>query len=789
MIQGHLKLALRHLQRDKGYAAIHLIGLAVGMASALLIALYVRHELRHDDYHEKGDRIYRVLTRFKMGDQMLHGPQTSGVLASALEQTYPDVEAATSIYPRGPSEVVAGNQRYDGIDGLYTDSGLFQVFSFDLMAGDPTTALSEPNSVVLTQSLAQRIFGDQNPVGQTVAIDVRRDERDVTVTGVTRDVPANSHFTFDLLVSHVTLESVRTATGWRAFTHRTYFVLEEGRSPVAFTRKLPAFAREKLGDEHVDLMDFAYELQPLSEIYFGDVPAPKQGDVRYVYALSAVAIILLLIACGNYINLATARALRRSREVGVRKALGARRTQLAAQFLGESLLLSLCALPLALGLLALVLPVFNALAGASITLGGASTPWLWLGFVGMAVGVGLGAGSYPALVLTRFQPVAVLRGRLWTDRSPARLRTSLTIVQFALAATLIFSVAIVLRQLHYIQHKDLGFDEERIVMVSLDDRALRQQAAAMQEEFARLPGVAHVTTSGGALTDGFANYGSPLRRDGSEDTPVMAQHAKVAPNFIDVLNIQLVAGRNFSAARPADHSRRVILNETAVRRLGWSSPEAAVGASLSGNRTVIGVVEDFHVRSLHQQIRPLTLSLGVGGTIVARLRAGRVEETLSTLRETWNRFAPDAPFEFSFLDVTIDRLYRQEQRTAQLFSGAAGLAIFLACLGLFGLVAYMIEQRTKEIGIRKTLGASAMNIVMLFSKDVFQLVVIAVALSAPAAYVAMQRWLEDFAYRVELNLELFMGAALLVLLIALLTAGGQALRAALMNPVVALRSE
>lgn len=789
MIRSYFKLALRHLQRDKGYAAIHLIGLAVGMASVLLIALYVRHELRHDDYHEKGDRIYRVLTRFKMGDQMRHGPQTSGVLASALAQTYPDVEAATSIYPRGPSEVVVRNQRYDGIDGLYADSGLFQVFSFDLMAGDPASALSEPNSVVLTQSLARRIFGDQNPVGQTVTIEVGRDEREATITGVARDVPANSHFTFDLLVSHVTLESVRIATGWRAFQHRTYFVLAEGRSPVAFTRKLPAFAREKLGSEHVDPMDFAYELQPLSEIYFGDVRAPKQGDVRYVYALSAVAIILLLIACGNYINLAMARALGRGREVGVRKALGARRTQLAAQFLGESLLLSLCALPLALGLLALVLPAFNALAGASVTLSAASTPWVWLGLVGMAVGVGLGAGSYPALVLARFQPVAVLRGRLGTGRSPARLRTSLTVVQFALAATLIFSVAIVLRQLHYIQHKDLGFDEERIVMVPLDDRALRQQAAAMQEEFARLPGVAHVTTSGGALMDGFANYGSPLRRDGSQDPPIMAQHATVAANFVDALNIRLVTGRDFSAARPADRSRRVILNETAVRRLGWTRPEAAVGASLSGNRTVIGVVEDFHFRSLHQQIEPVTLSLGEGGTIVARLRAGRVEETLGALRETWDRFAPDAPFAFSFLDATIDRLYRQEQRTAQLFSVAAGLAIFLACLGLFGLVAYLVEQRTKEVGIRKTLGASAASIIALFSKDVLRLVVIAMALGAPVAYVAMQRWLVDFAYRVALSPELFVGAGLLVLLIALLTAGGQALRAALMDPVAALRSE
>jgi len=269
----------------------------------------------------------------------------------------------------------------------------------------------------------------------------------------------------------------------------------------------------------------------------------------------------------------------------------------------------------------------------------------------------------------------------------------------------------------------------------------------------------------------------------------MAQHATVAANFVDALNIRVVAGRDFSAARPADRSRRVILNETAVRRLGWARPEAAVGASLSGNRTVIGVVEDFHFRSLHQQIEPVTLSLGAGGTIVARLRAGRVEETLDALRETWDRFAPDAPFAFSFLDATIDRLYRQEQRTAQLFSVAAGLAIFLACLGLFGLVAYLVEQRTKEVGIRKTLGASAASIIALFSKDVFRLVIIAVAFGAPVAYVAMQRWLADFAYRVALSPELFLGAGLLVLLIALLTASGQALRAAFMDPVAALRSE
>jgi putative ABC transport system permease protein len=680
---------------------------------------------------------------------------------------------------------------YADISGYFAESNLFNIFSFDLQRGDPATALDRPQTVVLSQSLAARIFGNDDPMGQTLRVGIRDSLRTVEVTGVMADVPSNSHLQFDVLVSFDTLLDTRLSISANQFL--TYVLLEEEHPPVeALGEQILTYNRETLGKDYVK----DARLQPLSAIYFGAIYAPQQGDLRYVYVFSAIAVIILLIACANYMNLATARSIKRTREVGVRKTMGAHRAQLTRQFLGESLLLTLLALPLALGLLALALPAFNSLAGTDIELALLSAP-LVPALVGVALVVGLVAGSYPALFLARFRPTQVLTGRLPVGWSGARLRKALIVGQFALSAALLFGTAIILQQLDYIQTKKLGFDQEQVVTMELRDPVFRQQADAFKQEIARLPGVQHAALSLGAPTvGGFGRMGHVFDWKSRQ---VAFQRALVDADFLETMGIELAAGRNFtrqevSAGRenPMRTERSgLILNEAAVEALGWASPEAAIGRVIEpfGENTVIGVVEDFHYRSLRHRIEPLALEPGgYAATAVVRLAPGNVAETLDRLRATWDGFA-SAPFAYQFLDQQIDRLYRAEQRTATIIGGFAGLAVLLACLGLFGLAAYAAERRTKEVGIRKALGASVANIVGLLSKEFLVLVAIACVIAAPVAYGVAQQWLQDFAYRIDVSPLVFVAASALALAIAWGTIGTQAVRAARTDPADALRYE
>jgi putative ABC transport system permease protein len=781
MLRNYWTVALRALRRHPGYTAINVVGLAVGIGACLLIGLYVRHELSYDSFHAKGDRIYRVdeiTERSPEGSPFVEvetGPALSGAI--------PDIEHVVRM-DRGPDWMQRGNDVAEQLTGYYAGPAFFDIFSFDLVAGQDSTALQRPGTVVLTDALAARLFGRENPIGQSVTVEVARGGGQVTaeVTGVVEEVPSNSHFTFDYLLS---METLRQAMGrnFEAQEMWTYVLLEPGTSPAVIDASVQQVAENYAGGG-----SYRLDLRPLTSLYF-DYWTPRSGDWRYVYLFSAIALGILLIAAFNYMNLATARATRRAREVGVRKTLGAHRKQLAGQFFGESLLLTLLALPLALGLVAAALPAFNALADTQIAI----RPFADLDVLGLLLGVtlvaGLLAGSYPALFLSRFRPVEVLRKQLPVGQSGGALRKALIVLQFAVSAALIFGTGVIWQQLQYVQEKKLGFDQERVVTVPLKRQAIAMQADAMQQEMARLPGVRRIASSVDAPSIGaFGGSRAVLQ---TEEGEVTLSRAPVDASFLETLDIRLLAGRNVTAEHVASEAPVCLLNRTAVEAFGWSSPEEALGKTVGFDEyEVIGVVQDFHFRPLHEPITPLRLEPSPRArTLVARLAPGDVEGTLDQLRSTWQQFAGPVPFEYHFLDQQIERLYRQEQRTAQIFSGFAGLAILLACLGLFGLAAYLAERRTQEIGIRKALGASARSIVLLLSKEFMALVAVACLVAAPVAYYGAQRWLADFAYRIDLGPGLFAGAAAGALLLALAAVSTQAWRAAQTDPARAIRQE
>ncbi len=782
MLKNYLKIAFRNLKRRKGYAFINVSGLAVGMAACLLIGLYMRHELSYDDFHANAERIYRV----DEATERLPEAPAAGVFvqtetAPKLKAEIPEVQQATRISPLR-SGIRHEGKTFTDVQGMYAEANFFEVFSFELLSGNPS-ALTRPNTVILTRPMAEKLFGDAGALGKTVSVEVRRRPTTLEVAGVVEEVPSSSHFTFDFLVS---LETLRTAVGgpnFRAHELWTYVLLREGVEPAALEAVL-----QKVAGSIPAPPDYRLLLRPLPELYLHHW-APRQGDPRYLYLLGAVAAVILLIACANYTNLATARSTQRAREVGVRKVVGAHRSQLAGQFLGESVLLSLLALPLALILLYLALPFFNALIGTNITPSLRGNIDTLLLLVGLAVLAGLVAGGYPALFLSRFRPTDVLRNRLPSGWTGARLRKGLIVFQFMLSAVLLCCTAVILDQLRYVQQKNLGFDQTRLVALPLQGGALAGQARAFKQELLRLPHVQQAALSAGL--PGTGGFGASASTFSWKERQVRLNHAFVDHDFIETLGLHLMAGRGFSSDRLSDMFGYV-LNEAAVEALGWASPEAAVGERISffgDTWNVIGVVEDFHFESLHQEIAPLSLQLGRGHhTVALRVEAGHTTAALADIRATWEQFT-DMPFAYQFLDEQIDQLYRQEQRTAKILGGFAGVALLLACLGLFGLIAFAVERRTKEIGIRKVLGASVTSIVVLLSKDFLKLLGIAFVLAVPVAYVAMRRWLESFAYHTELGPATFLLIGVLVLTITALTVSYHSLKAALANPVGSLRDE
>ena len=805
MLKNYLIVALRHLRRGKAFTGINGAGLALGMAACLLILLYVQDEFSYDRHHDNADRLFRVTQAEIVA--------TPPPLAAALAEAYPSVTIYARILPTIGDVLIkkdTGENQFYEDNFHWADSTIFDVFTFPLVQGDPERALTEANTVVITEAMATKYFGDDDPIGQTLIWDVGF-RADFLITGIMENPPHNAHFRPDFLASMTTFESYGflDAEDWSHFLYHTYVVLDEAASAEAIQASLPALIEQRSPEP-----DPGYQLQAVTDIHLrstlrGEIE--PSGSVSYVYSLAAIALLILLIACINFTNLSTARSAHRAREIGMRKVLGAQRGGLVAQLLGESVLLTLFALALALPLVFLLLPAFNQLAGKALSLQALSIPFLLLILAGMTVLVGVVAGSYPAFFLARFAPMRTLRGRLNPDASGLVVRKVLVVAQFSIGIVLILSTLVIYDQLRFVRSKDLGFDKERTVVISArmyGHATTPIPFESMQQEFAVHPGVQQVGVTGDV--PGTNPNQSPFFLEGMTDQDDMAQtnwnRYSVDYEWIEAMGLDVIEGRSFSRDVPADVTDAFIINEAALRQaramLGsaWDAPiDKKIDRYLRlesrwilGKRgRVIGVVRDFHYQSLHHRIGPLVLQLNPSSRdhFIVRLQTEDLPGTLAHLEATWKNFIPDRPFEYYFLDDSFDRLYRAEQRAATLFSVFTGLSLIIACLGLLGLAAFTAEQRTKEIGVRKVLGASLADIVVLLSKGFATLVVIAFVVAVPLAYLAVDRWLQNFAYRVDLSWDIFLLAGLTALGIALATVSYQAIKAALTDPVESLRYE
>ena len=815
MLRNYFKIIYRTMARSPGYTAINVLGLALGLAGCILIALFVQDELSYDRFHEHANRIYRVTS---------HGERIgmSALLAPTMEEELPEVERAVRLSTRwslGNDVLVTRGDvsLYEG-DFLFTDPAFFEVFSFPLRKGNPETALERPFTVVLSEAMAQKYFGDEDPIGGTLNIEGPWDAHDFTVTGVVEDAPSNSHFSYSFLASFATRFQTEPPENIRSWYHvgdYTYVLLNEANDIDALQAKMPAFYQRhheerlsQLPEEQKPDLATAYTFQPLPSIHLQshlERELKPNGEVRYLYIFSAVALLILLIACINYMTLATARAAQRAREVGVRKVAGATRGQLARQFLGESALLTALALALALGLVQLSLPAFNQLAGKDVGIGFASAPWFWPVLLGGGLLISLLAGGYPALFLSGFRPTRAMRGLAGRGASNAWFRSGLVTLQFAISIALIASTLVVQRQLDYMKNKRLGLNPDQVVVLDTRGKlgSISQQFGPFRQELLRNPAITHVTAMSPGLPvplDHMHTLSPVHPRDVAPREEFLAMPQALALSvgmgFLETLDIALVTGRRF---RPADlDSIRaeggftpVLINEAAAAAFGWDEPLGKEFACcMSPTPRVVGVVEDFHYQSLKEQIAPVALMpTWWSGDVLMRVRTSDLPATLDYIKARWNEAAPGYPFSYTFLDSQFAAIYGAEERLARVFGVFALLAIVIACLGLFGLAAYIAGTRTREIGIRKVLGASVTGIVALLSKDFFRLVLVAFVVAAPVAYVAMQYWLEDFAYRIAVSPWTLLMAGGAALIVAVLSVSYQAITAALANPADAIRHE
>jgi len=784
MLLNHFTVAFRALRRQAGSTALNVVGLALGLACCMVIALFVRHELSFDRFHTNADRIARVSMTWVFDDTTIDVAGTTTKPGPLLAASLPDVESYVRLIRSSSATVETDGRRYREEGLVHADASLFDVFSFPLLRGTAATALTRPHTVVLTESIAQRYFGAADPLGRTIRIN---GGDPYEVTAVMADVPPNSHLQFDLVASFVSLPEAATPD-WNSSDYHTYLLLS---SPDALARvragMVGVFREEFAGFTNAPRL----QLMPLTDVYLrSDRPDEwsPEGDIRRVYVFAGIALLVLLIACINYVNLSTAHAVNRAREVGVRKALGARRGALIAQFMVEALVTTALAFVTGVGLVLAVLPAFSDFSGRALSLNAGQMlvwlPPLWLVVSAMA-------GLYPAFVLSGFQPIRALRGRSSASRSGTRLRKGLVVAQFVISIFLIVSTLVIERQVRFIADRDLGYDRAHVVALPVDGTVL-PNLDALEQDLASSAAVSHVATTSNLPIEGAGvrTFGVTAREEDRQLINVM----EVDAGFTGLMGLRLLDGAPLTEAdvRGSEETCTVLLNASAVTHFGWTSA-GAVGRTLDGQGrlcTVKGVVADFHFDSLHQPIEPLVLLAGTHVRhLLVRTTPGDVRTSLEALGQTWTRHVPGQPFAYSFLDQEYDAVYRSEQRTGQLFSLFSLFAVFIACLGLLGLTAFAVVQRTKEIGIRKVLGATVPDITALLSREFVVLVGAAFTLAAPLAYLAMHRWLEGFAYHVELGPGAFLLAGGSVLVVALLTVIAQALRAATADPVKALRAE
>jgi putative ABC transport system permease protein len=809
MLRNYFKTAWRNLSKNKGFTAINITGLSIGLATCLLIFLYVSDELHYDQYNAKAQRIFRVDTDIKFGGGHFIQSASPAPLGAGMKSDFPEVEQQTRLRDYGGFLVRKGSQNVPEEKVIYADSSLFDVFTLPLMAGDPKTALVNPHSVVITETTAKKYFNSTDVVGRSLFIN---DTDNLKITAVMKDIPRQSHFNFDFFVSLNGAIPAWEINGWTSNNMHTYVVLKKDTDPKAFEAKLSALVIKYVEPELNDLSaakagaekterDWLFTLTPLTSIHLHSNKTSElgaNGSIEFVYIFSVIALFILLIACVNFMNLSTARSSIRAKEVGVRKVLGSMRSWLVAQFLTESLLMTFLSLFLAVCIAVLMLPFFNQLAGKEISASLFFNPRILAAMLLLVGVVGLLAGSYPAFYLSAFKPIDVLKGKLAAGFKSGWLRSGLVVFQFWISIVLIIGTIVIYNQLHYIRSRDIGFQRDNILIIK-NTYPLNTQADAFKNEMLKVPGVKSATKTGFLPTSGWRSD-SPLFEDAvpNQKSALSLQIWNVDEDYIPTLGMQMANGRNFSKQLLTDSSG-VILNEAAARMLSFKDP---IGKNLyrvkdfylTKNETiayhVIGVVKNFNFNSLREQVTPLALMLKQNnGSMAFRLNTAHAAGVVDAAQHYWKAMVPSQPFLYSFMDQDFNTTYHTEQRTGQLFIVFAVLAIVIASLGLFGLVTYAAEQRTKEIGIRKVLGASAGNIVRMLSTDFARLVIISALVAFPVAWWAMNRWLQDFAYRVQISWWIFLAAGALALFIALATVSVQAIRASLANPTDSLRSE
>lgn len=794
MLGNYIKIAVRNIFKYKTYSAINILGLAVGFACAFLIVVYVQHELSFDSFNSKSDRIYRLL-QHDTEDTEVYSALSSSGYAPRLINDFPEIEKAVRLFTTSSS----ANLKYNDVsrnvsDFIYADESFLEVFDYKLISGNKSEVLNTPNKVLMTIESAHSWFGDEDPVGKSITLLRGSIEINLIVSGVLDEIPSNSHLQFDYVASFPTIKPFmgeNSLDDFINYNYYTYLLLHNNASKENIESASIDFLRRHVGEDSAE--DTELVLQPLSDIHLNNNikwNVATTGDPQYLYIFSGVGIFVLLIACINFINLSTARSALRAKEVGVRKVMGANRKQLMMQLFGESILTSLIAMIIAFVLLLMLVEQFGGLIGQHISYDFVDNISIITMLIGIGLLAGVFAGIYPALVLSAFSPTKVMKGLVTKGAKGALLRRGLIITQFGLSMLLLVSMMIVFSQIDYMKNVKLGFDKEQVVFVSLTG-ATKEKFDSFRNRLLTHTSIVDVSNTilpGRVGTS--RGYNWPGSDGGEQGKGFYTMF--VDPHALNTLGMELVDGRNFSNEFSTDETNAYILNETAVKEIGWDDP---IGKTFrvwdEEPGQVVGVVNDFHFKSLHSKIEPLVLDIKPewNWNAAIRVNTSQVQTALASIESTWKEFEPNLPFRYNFLDEDFDRAYKSEERLGELFGIFTFLAIFIACLGLLGLASFTTQQRIKEIGVRKVLGAEISDILILFSKEFSRLVFYSLVVAAPVAYYVMNKWLEDFAYRIDVGFVPFVLSGLIILVVALLTVSSQILRAARVNPASLMRTE
>ncbi len=803
MFKSYFITAIRNMLRQKGYSFINIMGLAIGIACSVFILLYIQFELSFDRYHEDADRIFRIAVESNSAEygKSIYA-DAQGILAPTIQQNYGEVEHAVRISKREYMATYGENSFYDNTI-IFTDPAIFKVFSIPLIAGDPSTALEQPYTLLITKNIADTYFSNQDPVGKIINIS----EDDYTITGIAENPPDNTHFKYSILVSMKTIENDDSMFAWDRFNFHTYIKLKENASSEAFENKIRNIAHNYIGDElEKKGRVLTFFLQPLTSIhlhshFLGELE--ENGNPVYLYIFSAACVLILLIACINFINLTTARAAKRSNEVGIRKVVGATRAQLSMQFLGESLFFALIGTLSAFLIVGYFLPFFSNIVGIQFSFSHLLQPAMMMIFVGIVITIGFAAGGYPALFLSALRPVKIFKGTKGFGSDKSGMRKTLVVGQFAVSITLIICSLLIHKQLHYVQNMNLGFDKEQKLIIPVRDNVrdrvyLQKHFETVKREFMNHASIYGATIL--SIPPGiWSHYWQMVFERGDNSFTIQVQPVDI--NFIKEYGIKMLAGRSFQRDMSTDNVNAIIINRVAAKALGFSKPEESINQKIrkktevhkdvADELNIIGVADDFNYYELKSKIQPVMMVLysGYFKYISLTVDPGNLTEILSFVKKKWTELFPGRPFEYYFLNDHINSQFRSEEQLGTVFGIFTGLGIFIACLGLFGLSAFMAEQRTKEIGIRKVLGSSVIEIVVLLTKEFTKWVLLANLFAWPIAYYFMNKWLQNFAYRTSSSLWVFVLSAFLTLVLALLTVTFQTIKAAAANPVDSLRYE